>query len=80
MPQTCLSDARVFSRLTARNQALRNTFGESVLDKLAFLLTLEKFGFAVDDFVSVRACSVNEFQQLSTSGLQQIQYESFSNF
>jgi len=50
------------------------------LDKLAFLLTLEKFGFAVDDFVSVRACSVNEFQQLSTSGLQRIQYESFSNF
>jgi hypothetical protein len=61
IPQTSLSDARVSSRPTARNQALRNTFGEPVLDKPMLLLTLEKFGFAVDDFGSARACSVNEF-------------------
>jgi hypothetical protein len=44
IPQTFLSDARVFSTPTARNQARRNTFGEPVFDKPVFLLTLENSG------------------------------------
>jgi len=44
--------------------------------------SLSRFLFAsltVDDFVTVRASTFNTDQQLSTSGLQQFQYQSITN-
>jgi hypothetical protein len=44
-----------------------------------FRIALERYR-TVDDFVTVRASTFNTNQQLSTSGVQQVQYQSVTNY